>query len=294
MGKPQFPGIEFNISSSNLVLGLGVSQNQRPIGIDLSHEQQRIDPHSIVDQFRSIMSDDEVDQLESMSDVGQRYLKFNHLWTLKEAYSKYLALGLNMDLASCSFEMGKLDDTENKFPPESETEVLPLHVNWTQLFLQTQTQKCHSCVVKPPINPDRLPVILSVVHDESHPAKVYYIDMFIVADHPDDFRSEPKFVSALQLLISDKVQDDFSFIIEAGTNALTFMPIYDFREIPSYCRVPNIESVFGYIQVDDLGKMIPGTYQSNVMYRMCNWNGLPKFSDFMYEQIKQKLELEVD
>lgn len=180
MGKPQFPGIEFNISSSNLVLGLGVSQNQRPIGIDLSHEQQRIDPHSIVDQFRSIMSDDEVDQLESMSDVGQRYLKFNHLWTLKEAYSKYLALGLNMDLASCSFEMGKLDDTENKFPPESETEVLPLHVNWTQLFLQTQTQKCHSCVVKPPINPDRLPVILSVVHDESHPAKVYYIDMFIV------------------------------------------------------------------------------------------------------------------
>lgn len=114
------------------------------------------------------------------------------------------------------------------------------------------------------------------------------------ADHPDDFRSEPKFVSALQLLISDKVQDDFSFIIEAGTNALTFMPIYDFREIPSYCRVPNIESVFGYIQVDDLGKMIPGTYQSNVMYRMCNWNGLPKFSDFMYEQIKQKLELEVD
>lgn len=111
------------------------------------------------------------------------------------------------------------------------------------------------------------------------------------ADHPDDFRSEPRFVEALQKLISEKVTEDFSFIIEAGTNALTFMPIYDFREIPSYCRVPNIESVFGYIQVDDVGKMIPATYQSNVMYRMCNWNGLPKFSDFMYEQIKQELEL---
>lgn len=184
LGKPQFPGIEFNMSSSNVVLGIAVSHSQNPIGIDLSHEQQRIEPHGIVEQFRQIMSDSEAGQLESVADPWQRYLKFNHLWTLKEAYSKYLALGLNMDLAACSFSMEDLKDNhvEYVFPPNSDDrkEVLQLQVDWTPQTLHNETQKCYSCVVKPSKVPEQLPVMISLVYDDENTALAYYVDVYTV------------------------------------------------------------------------------------------------------------------
>ncbi|KAK6456968.1 uncharacterized protein RJT20DRAFT_36124 [Scheffersomyces xylosifermentans] len=109
---------------------------------------------------------------------------------------------------------------------------------------------------------------------------------------PSTFVPNDEFLQLLHQTAKDKIHEDFSFIMEAGMNASTFMPIYDFREIPRYARIPEMENVFGYIQVGDNGKMIPGSYESNNLYRLCNGtSGLLKLSDFMYQELQKECEL---
>lgn len=107
---------------------------------------------------------------------------------------------------------------------------------------------------------------------------------------PELFQANSQFLPLLHSTLASCVNEDFSFIVEAGVNANTFMPIYDFREVPKFGRRPDIDSVFGYVQVDGLGKIIPGSYESNEMYRLCNASGLPRLTDYMYEQIQEKIE----
>lgn len=107
---------------------------------------------------------------------------------------------------------------------------------------------------------------------------------------PDLFQPNPQFLPLLHSTLASCVDKDFSFIVEAGVNANTFMPIYDYREVPKFGRRPDIDSVFGYVQVDGLGKMVPGSYESNEMYRLCNASGLPRLTDHMYEQIQKKVQ----
>lgn len=107
---------------------------------------------------------------------------------------------------------------------------------------------------------------------------------------PELFKPNPEFLPLLHSTFGSCIDQDFSFIMEAGVNANTFMPIYDFREVPKFGRRPEIDSVFGYVQVDEQGKIVPGSYDSNDMYRLCNASGLPKLSDYMYEQIQQKIQ----
>ena len=107
---------------------------------------------------------------------------------------------------------------------------------------------------------------------------------------PQDFEPEPKFLSLLNKTIHDKVHEDFTFIMEAGVNALTYMPIYDFRDIPRFARTPDVDNVFGYVLVDDKGKMVPMSFEPSNMYRLCNGQGLIKLSDFLYDQMKSESE----
>lgn len=107
---------------------------------------------------------------------------------------------------------------------------------------------------------------------------------------PDDFEPNDRFVTLLHENIAKSVENDFTFVMEAGVNVSSYMPIYDMREIPRYARVPEIDNVFGYVQVDDAGKIVPGSYQNNVMYRVCNGAGLTKLSDYMLEKVQQACE----
>lgn len=111
---------------------------------------------------------------------------------------------------------------------------------------------------------------------------------------PHNFQVNSPFLNQLHELIAKKIDNDFSFIIEAGTNANSYMPIYDFREIPKYARIPQVDNVFGYVMVDGNGKMIPNTYESNNLYRLCNGKGLIKLSDFLYDEIKEVVEANPD
>lgn len=107
---------------------------------------------------------------------------------------------------------------------------------------------------------------------------------------PKNFRENPAFMPLLQEAIKNEVQNDLAFIIEAGVHVSSFMPIYDFREIPRYQRIPDIDSIFGYIRVDEQGKMIPGAYEPNDLYRLCNGTGLIKLSDYLYDLMRKLVE----
>lgn len=104
---------------------------------------------------------------------------------------------------------------------------------------------------------------------------------------PETFKVSQDFVSLLHDTIASSVHNDFTFIMEAGANASAFMPVYDFREIPRYARTPNVDDIFGYVMVDDAGKIVQGLYQPNEMYRVCNGVGLTKLSDHLLEAVRE-------
>lgn len=105
-------------------------------------------------------------------------------------------------------------------------------------------------------------------------------------DH-ETFKSNPEFLDLLNNTIKNSIQKDFSFIMEAGANANAFMPIYDFREIPNYARVPEVDDIFGYVLVDGDGKIIPDSYEVNQLYRLCNGTGLVKLTDYLLEEMRK-------
>lgn len=100
----------------------------------------------------------------------------------------------------------------------------------------------------------------------------------------DNFIENPQFIQKLQNVITENIYDDFSFIMEASMNANSFMPIYDFRDVPRYQRVPDIGNVFGYLQVNEQGQMVKQTYDPNNMYVVYSGQlGLVTLSDHLLE-----------
>lgn len=111
-GKPRLQdqsklNFEFNSSGSNDIISIAIKYDSHsPIGIDLSHESQDlISSTHFMDQFQGIFAPQEVEQLDRIIDIGQKYLSFNHFWTLKEAFTKFVGCGLNIDLSSFWFRL---------------------------------------------------------------------------------------------------------------------------------------------------------------------------------------------
>ncbi|ODV97866.1 hypothetical protein PACTADRAFT_47712 [Pachysolen tannophilus NRRL Y-2460] len=106
----------------------------------------------------------------------------------------------------------------------------------------------------------------------------------------DLFKENKKFLEILHRLIGNRVQEDFAYKVEAGTHANSFLPIYDFRAPPAYGRTPEVYNVFGYVHVNESGEMVPGSYEINQMYRLCNQtDGIVHLSDFLYEEIQSMI-----
>lgn len=107
---------------------------------------------------------------------------------------------------------------------------------------------------------------------------------------PEKFRPNKEFLELLHGSIHDKIDQDFTYIMEAGVNADSYMPIYDFREVPRFGRTPEVDSIFGYVRVSSDGKIIPKSYEANEMYRLCNGAGLVKLSNFLLEQLREAVK----
>lgn len=114
-GKPSIydeKDVEFlySASSSNEISCIAVQLNSKePIGVDLSHSHQAVSQTNFLEEFDLALHEKEKKQLLDVESVLLRYIAFNQLWTLKEAFTKFVGCGLNIDLSSFYFEFEKVE-----------------------------------------------------------------------------------------------------------------------------------------------------------------------------------------
>jgi 4'-phosphopantetheinyl transferase len=170
--------IQFSISTSNEIVCVAIATGSgTPIGVDLSHsEQDSISPVDFMSQFDPMFSELEKTQLMGIDDMEQRYIAFNQLWTLKEAFTKLVGSGLNLDLASFSFEMNLVQKLNSN--PRWVTSLVDISSIADSDFLQKlllQEFKCYSTMLDFSAS---LPIILSFVGQVNVvPPDLLYLDI---------------------------------------------------------------------------------------------------------------------
>lgn len=192
-GKPSLKNqkFQFNSSSSNSVMSMAVQFNaETPVGIDLSHQlQESISPTDFLEQFEGIFSENERVQLAKELDIAFRYTLFNQFWTLKEAFTKFLGCGLNIDLSSFSFNISETELIARDVLPKMPKNWDILQVQWQQgitvdtsgldqALQESLTNKKVTCLSGVLRNGPGLPVICSLIHQlDDVPIKMVYIDL---------------------------------------------------------------------------------------------------------------------
>lgn len=177
-GKPTLAddNLQFSISTSNRIVCIAVEIGSGlPIGVDLSHsEQDAISSVNFMTQFEPMFSASEKIQLEAVSDLTKRYIAFNHLWTLKEAFTKLIGSGLNVDLAQFSFQFQTVG------------------INWSRStvdanglshspFLQALNKEDFFCYSKVLDDSSELPILVSFITQErNNRPKSFFIDFTLV------------------------------------------------------------------------------------------------------------------
>lgn len=210
-GKPAVAGLHFNASSSNDVVCVAVRRDLE-IGVDLSHARQNITA-KFMDEFKGIFGGLEYVQMMAYP-REQRYVAFNQLWTLKESFTKYLGLGLNVELDKFWFEMGGREvadigpDSTDKVPalphrvsvPNKPpggfcseytakwSENIPIHSEELGPYLPpditpliARKLTCRSCLLMD-LHQNQLPVIMSIITAETanFSPKCFHINVLAV------------------------------------------------------------------------------------------------------------------
>lgn len=132
-----------------------------------------------------MFSDGELLQLNAIENQEERYIKFNQLWTLKEAFTKYLGCGLNLEISSFSFEMSSLPEARK---PVSDSNIITHRdASWTKSDIDasevpTSLLKdlgydihCYSTTLR---TSDKLPVLASVISNSPTNPIIVEIDLF--------------------------------------------------------------------------------------------------------------------
>ena len=146
------------------------------IGVDLSHEvQESISPVRFMEQFDGIFSPRERECLLSVADLQNRYIAFNQLWTLKEAFTKYVGCGLNVDLSTFSFHapLGVLsmrNATEGSgfvyhYDIDWQTDISVDYLNLPRDYAQAIGERELTCCTGVLKSDTDLPVLISLVGD---------------------------------------------------------------------------------------------------------------------------------
>lgn len=175
---------QFSSSSSNDIISIVVELNAPgPIGIDLSHSRQAISSTNFLQEFKPIFDPTEILQLLEIRDFSFRYIVFNQLWTLKEAFTKLLGSGLNIDLSKFCFSLNKSkieDNTICNF--DNHSLISKFEIDWKRnielsvsklleeknpflLELSSRDFNCYSGVLANSTSED-LPVIVSIINQD--------------------------------------------------------------------------------------------------------------------------------
>jgi 4'-phosphopantetheinyl transferase len=163
------------------------------VGIDLSHSRQKISTTNFIDEFAPIFDDVELTYLQSILNVRQQYIAFNHIWTLKESFTKLLGSGLNIDLSQFCFLIKEpLELVEPSFSKDLISEYSldwndQIDINVDKLaalknkFLVSLPDRRFTCVSSVLRTNEELPVIVSIIHQhEKLNIRSYNINMLKV------------------------------------------------------------------------------------------------------------------
>lgn len=188
-GKPGLLGsVQFNVSSSNDLMAVVVETGGcGPVGIDLSHEvQDAVSPTDFLEQFDGIFTAGEKAQLHEY-ELLERYVRFNQLWTLKEAFTKFLGCGLFVDLLLFGFGL----ERRPLGGPCPQNFGSSLDLDWhsaTVCHTALPKKFCVPALLLPVycklavLRQSKLPVIVSVVTQETRRFKVWEVDVVALMD----------------------------------------------------------------------------------------------------------------
>ncbi|CCE82921.1 Piso0_002684 [Millerozyma farinosa CBS 7064] len=201
LGKPTLltphgSQIQFSSSSSNEIVAIVVQLgSSTPLGLDLSHSRQKISASTIMEDFGLIFSPEEKQQLQSIQGERERYIAFNQLWTLKEAFTKLIGTGLHVDLSSFSFDFitsAIIDGSKETQCSVTRNVVQRYDVEWRNnisvnyekisnqepgldhVFRSKPVFDCVSGIIA---SHDEFPVIASTIHQNSCPVEYFDIAM---------------------------------------------------------------------------------------------------------------------
>lgn len=99
------------------------------------------------------------------------------------------------------------------------------------------------------------------------------------------FKDNRAFLEKLHKVVGDHIVDCPITTMMVPPNAEVdeyYYAISDLRCFPPPGRIPEIENIIGHILVKK-GKMVPGTYEANQMYRICTIDGPTIVSDMLAE-----------
>lgn len=99
-GPASAAGISFSLSHTRGLVGCA-SWSEAPVGLDLEALTRRL---KVVELLDEVLSSDEREQWDSHGGPGLE--RFLEIWTLKEALSKALGVGLGVAPAKWSFDLG--------------------------------------------------------------------------------------------------------------------------------------------------------------------------------------------
>lgn len=187
-GKPEIKGRPFayNNSNSNDLSCIAILLEATAVGVDLSHEEQdSVSSTEFMSQFEGIFGGSEEEQLNSIKTTSERYIAFNHLWTLKEAFTKYLGCGLNIDLSLFSFGLTEVPEN-GCLPQQTDSKFANYDIEWVECLVDASkvkhdlleldpTMHCYSTTLK---LPDKLPVIASIITNCPSKASGIHLDFY--------------------------------------------------------------------------------------------------------------------
>jgi hypothetical protein len=74
-----------------------------------------------------------------------------------------------------------------------------------------------------------------------------------------------------------------------------WLHVYDQRGVPPFGRIADPQDIFGSVLVDGEGKVIPGHWEENGMYRLVTGEtGIINLSQFLRERLVEALQKEAE